>query len=148
MQSKGGGTMKRLATTILAIAVLAVFATTVAAQQPVEYKVTVTADVVKGSPNDHFVTFSGPVHIPEVTLPAGTYIFSIVAPSVVQVTNTDRSRFYATFFTAPTWRAEADDQYDLRFAANESAPNRVTKWFLPNRELGFEFLYPAEVSGR
>jgi len=140
--------MKRLATMILALAVLAVFATTAAAQQPVEYQVTVTADVVKGSPNDHFVTFSGPVHIPEVTLPAGTYIFSIVAPSVVQVTNTDRSRFYAMFFTAPVQRADADDQYDMRFAANELAPHRITRWFLPNRDVGLEFLYPAEVSGR
>jgi hypothetical protein len=133
---------------ILALAVLAVFATAAAAQQPVEYKVTVTADAAKGSPNDHFVTFSGPVHIPDVTLPAGTYVFSIVAPSVVQVTNTDRSQFYAMFFTAPVQRADADDQYDMRFASNELAPNRITRWFLPNREVGFEFLYPAEVSGR
>ena len=140
--------MKRLATMILALAVLAVFATAAAAQQPVEYKVTVTADAVKGAPNDHFVTFSGPVHIPDVTLPAGTYVFSIVAPSVVQVTNTDRSQFYAMFFTAPVQRADADDQYDMRFASNELAPNRITRWFLPNREVGFEFLYPAEVSGR
>lgn len=141
--------MKRVATMILALAVVAVFATSAAAQQPVEYKVTVTADVVKGTPNDHFVTFSGPVHIPEVTLPAGTYIFSIVAPSVVQVTNTDRTQYYAMFFTAPVHRVEADDQYDMRFAANEFAPDRITKWFLPNRTTGFEFLYPAgEVSGR
>ena len=140
--------MKRLATMILALAVLAVFATAAVAQQPVEYKVTVTADAVKGSPNDHYVTFSGPVHIPDVTLPAGTYVFSIVAPSVVQVTNTDRSQFYAMFFTAPVQRADADDQYDMRFASNELAPNRITRWFLPNRDVGFEFLYPAEVSGR
>ena len=141
--------MKRVATMILALAVLAVFATTAAAQQPVEYKVTVTADVVKGSTNDHFVTFSGPVHIPEVTLPAGTYIFSIVAPSIVQVTNADRSQYYAMFFTAPAPRSEAADQYEMTFATNELAPNRITKWFLPNRSVGFEFLYPAaEVSGR
>ena len=140
--------MKRLATMILALAVLAAFATAAVAQQPVEYKVTVTADAVKGSPNDHFVTFSGPVHIPDVTLPAGTYVFSIVAPSVVQVTNTDRSQFYAMFFTAPVQRAAADDQYDMKFASNELAPNRITRWFLPNRDVGFEFLYPAEVSGR
>jgi hypothetical protein len=141
--------MRKLATMILALAVLAVFAIPAAAQQPVEYKVTVTADVVKGSANDHFVTFSGPVHIPEVTLPAGTYIFSIVAPSLVQVTNTDRTQYYAMFFTAPVRRAEADDKYEMRFAANELAPNRITQWFLPNRTTGFEFLYPAgEVSGR
>jgi hypothetical protein len=141
--------MRKLATMILALAVLAVFAIPAAAQQPVEYKVTVTADVVKGSPNDHFVTFSGPVHIPEVTLPAGTYIFSIVAPSVVQVSSADRSKYYAMFFTSPVHRADATEEYDMRFAANELAPDRITQWFLPNRTTGLEFLYPAgEVSGR
>lgn len=141
--------MKRVATMILASAVLAVFATTAQAQEPVEYMVTVKAEVVRGSANDHFVTFSGPFHIPEVTLPAGTYIFSIVAPSIVQVSNADRSQYYAMFFTSPIHRAEAANGYEMRFAANETAPSRITKWFLPNQTVGFEFFYPAtEVSGR
>ena len=47
------------------------------------YKVTVTGEVARGSAADHFLTFNGPFQIPEVTLPAGTYVFTVVAPSIV-----------------------------------------------------------------
>lgn len=141
--------MKKVATVILALATLAIFTANAAAQEPVEYKVTVKGEVVKGSLNDHFVTFSAPVQLPEVSLPAGTYIFSLVAPSVVQVTNVDRSQHYALVFTAPVHRPDATDEFEMTFvSADATAPRRLDKWFLPNQSLGFEFLYPqGEVRG-
>lgn len=137
--------MKRYA---IVIAVAAVMAFTVSAYaQQVEYKVTVRAEEVKGAANDHFLTFSGPVQIPEVTLPAGTYVFSIVAPSVVQVSSPDRTQQYGMFFTAPVYKLQPTDDYDMTIvSSNVAAPGRITTWFLPNREKGFEFLYP-EASG-
>jgi hypothetical protein len=143
--------MKKAATLVLALATLAVFTSNAVAQQPVEYNVTVKADAIKGSPNDHFVTFSGPVQLPDVTLAAGTYVFSIVAPSVVQVSNIDRTEHYALFFTAPTLRPEATEDYQMTLEATiDTAPRRVTNWYLPNQTRGLEFLYPAagEATGR
>lgn len=142
--------MKRIATMILVLAVLGAFATTAAAQAPVEYNVTVKANVVKGSPNDHYVTFTAPVEIPDATLAPGTYVFSVIAPSIIQVTNSDRTLHFAMFFTAPAQRGgAANDAYQMAFAeSNAGSPSRITKWYLPNRAVGYEFLYPAtEVSG-
>jgi hypothetical protein len=140
-------TMKRFAIVIAVFAVMA-FTTSAYAQQ-VEYKVTVKAEEIKGAPNDHFLTFSGPVQIPDVTLPAGTYVFSIVAPSVVQVTSPDRLQQYGMFFTAPVYKLEALADYEMTIVPTiATAPGRITTWFLPNRERGFEFLYPEARGDR
>jgi hypothetical protein len=139
--------MKRVAT--ISLALLALTAIPAAAQEPQEYKVTVLGEMPRGSTNDHFLTFSGPFQIPEVTLPAGTYVFTIVAPSVVRVSSADRSQYYATFFTIPVMQLDPGDQYSVVLAriADGSAP-RITKWFLPNQEAGYEFRYPkAELVG-
>ena len=95
--------MKRAATVAVLIALTTLSA---AAQEPFGYKVTVMGEAAKGSASDHFLTFSGPFQIPEVTLPAGTYVFTVVAPSVVRVSSPDRSQHYALFFTAPIARPE------------------------------------------
>jgi hypothetical protein len=138
--------MKRTATVSVLILLTALSA---AAQQPLEYKVTVLGEAVKGSASDHFLTFSGPFQIPEVTLPAGTYVFTLVAPSVVRVSSPDRSQQYATFFTAPVALQEAGNEYQMEFERTDAAaPARIAKWFLPNKASGFEFLYPkVEAAG-
>lgn len=141
--------MRKVATSVFAVVALVVFVAGASAQQPIEYTVTVKAERVKGSPGDHYLTFSAPVHIPDVTLPAGTYIFSLLGSSVVQVTNVDRSEHYAMFFTSPAWRADPTDGVEMTFVrTRETAPLRVDTWFLPNQTLGFEFLYPmTELRG-
>jgi hypothetical protein len=136
--------MKKAAVMILALALPVVFATTAAAQEPVEYEVTVKGDVVKGSPSDHFLTFATPVSMPDVTLPAGTYIFTIRESSIVQVRSADRSQAYGLFFTMPVESGEWREQHAITLAGET---RRITKWFLPDRTTGFEFLYAeAEVS--
>lgn len=138
--------MKRFAIVVSALAVALALTTNAVAQQ-VEYKVTVKAEEVRGSATDHFLTFTGPVQIPDVTLPAGTYVFSLVAPSIVQVTSADRSLQYAMFFTAPVQRLDPTDDYEMTIVpTNASTPGRVAKWFLPNQTRGFEFLYPPAAT--
>lgn len=136
--------MKKLVIAIAAVAVLMSAATGFA--QQVEFKVTVKAEKVTGSANDHFLTFSGPVQIPDVTLPAGTYVFSLVAPSIVQVTSVDRTERYAMFFTAPIQRLEPTEDYEMTVVPTiATAPGRITKWFLPNDTTGREFLYLTDA---
>jgi len=134
--------MKRITTVALTATILAFFSAAAAAQQPLDYKVTVTADIVKGSPSDHFMTFSGPVQLPDVTLGAGTYVFHFLGSSVIQVTNTNGKESYAMFFAVPVTRPIALDDYqvDVAFLA-ATAPPRVTKIFLPGRLQGVELLY-------
>ena len=95
------------------------------------------------------LTFSAPFQVPDVKLPAGTYVFSFVAPSIVRVTSPDRSQQYAMLFTPPAAQQEPGDQYEMVFArTNAAAPVRIAKWFLPNKTAGVEFLYPrVEAAG-
>jgi hypothetical protein len=112
-------------------------------QKPLEFKVTVTAEPVVGSAADHFLTFSGPVEIPDVGLAPGTYIFRILAPSVVQVLSKDRKMVYTTFFTIPTWRPDSEEGDVVAFVKTRNdAPLRMIKWFEPNQLQGRELLYP------
>lgn len=141
--------MKSIATLVVAVTTLMVFATNAAAQQPVEYNVTVKAEVVKGSPADHYLTFNVPVSIPDAMLPAGTYIFTKKGSSVVQVTSADGSQQLAQFFTIPIARAATNDSYVVTLAPSDGqAARRITAWYLPNQAVGLQFLYAgAESAG-
>lgn len=120
------------------------FASAQTPQKPLEFKVTVMAEPVVGTPADHFLTFSGPIEIPEVGLAPGTYVFRMVAPSVVQVLSKDKKTVYAMFFTAPTWRPKAEEGYVAAFVrTRDDAPLRMIKLFEPNQLVGRELLYPA-----
>jgi hypothetical protein len=134
---------------VVGLALLAFIAAPAAAQQPVEYKVTVQGETVRGSAADHFLTFSAPFQLPDVSLPAGTYVFTIIGPSIVQVTSPDRRHQYAMFFTAPLPQGNATGEFEMVFArTTETAPPRVAKWYLPYKTTGFEFLYPkTEAEG-
>ena len=133
--------MKRVATISLALLALTVFSA--AAQEPIEYRVTVLGETARGSASDHFLTFNGPFQIPGVALPAGTYVFTFVTPSVVRVSSLDRSQHYGMFATIPVTQVETGDQYEVVLTRTvDGAPQRIAKWFLPYQSAGFEFLYP------
>jgi hypothetical protein len=139
--------MKKTAVVALTLTLLGAFSTAALAQQPFEYKVTVYGGIVKGSPGDHFVTLPDPVQLPDTTLRAGTYIFKIIEPSVVQVTSTDRSIVYTTFFTVPAMRPTEANDYALSLLPRGKLTPLVTKMFLGNGPIGFEPLYSQEVRG-
>lgn len=141
--------MRNVAIGVVAVVTTLIFAGSAVAQQPFEYTVTVKGEVIKGSPGDHYLTFTGPVQIPDVTLPAGTYVFSIIAPSVIQVSNVDRTEFYGMFFTAPVLRDEPGYDYAISLIRPLStAPARIATWFVPNKATGFEFLYQPLAGDR
>src|ERR1700688_2746345 len=56
------------------------------------------------------ITFSAPIQIPGMVLPAGTYLFQQAEAdsdlNVIQIFNADRSVLYATLQTASTERME------------------------------------------
>jgi hypothetical protein len=137
--------MKRVATVIFVLATLGVFATTAVAQEPVDYKVTVRGDVVKGSPGDHFLTFDTPVSVPNATLAAGTYIFTMEGSSIVRVRTADRTQQLAMFFTAPVTRLDPTSVYEVSLVrAADASPRRITTLFLPNMSHGVEFIYTSD----
>src|SRR5262245_65287627 len=123
----------------ISLALLASTIVPAAAQQPLEYRVNVQGETAKGSVNDHFMTFDAPFQIPEVSLPAGTYVFTIVAPSVIRVSSPDRSHHYGMFFTTPINRVNVGGEYVMEFVPTvEGSPARIARWFLPNQSTGFE----------
>jgi hypothetical protein len=98
-----------------------------------------------------YVTISGPVEIPGVALPAGTYIFKLADPDtgnrVVQVLSKDGKTVYATFFSLPETRpAPAGEKIVTLYEGGMAAgsPEAIKAWFYPGETTGFEFVYPRE----
>ena len=137
--------MRKTATLVLALAVVALFTTPGQAQVQLQYHVVVTGDIVKGAPGDHFLTLDEPMRIPDATLPAGTYIFTVVGSSAVQVMTADRSQQLTMFFTTPVARPDAARAYEITL--QRPVPNgqgRIKQLFLPNQTVGLEFVYSGE----
>ena len=104
---------------------------------------------------DHrtFFTFSQPVTLPGVTLPAGKYLFRIpdVAASrrVVQVLSADGARSYAMLLSIPAQRTDAPAQPEIRFMETaENMPAAIKTWWYPGNTIGYEFIYPKEQALR
>jgi len=105
----------------------------------------------QGSPNNNSVyfTFSQPVTLPQVTLPAGRYLFELANldgnRNVVVVYSGDRLKHLATLMTIPTLRADFPNDAEVRFmetAAN--TPRAIRTWWYPGQRTGWEFIYPRE----
>jgi hypothetical protein len=89
------------------------------------------------------LTFSGPVALPDVTLPGGSYIFRFVAPHVVEVLSADRKTTYAVEITIPTNRIEASEKVEVTFKeARADVPAPLQGWFSPGEYIGQELVYP------
>lgn len=95
-----------------------------------------------------FFTFSGPVAIPGVTLPAGQYLFRIADTSsrnVVQVLSSDGKTPYAMFFALREERSDIPPDPEVRFMETASGmPSAVATWWYPGERTGYEFIYPKE----
>jgi hypothetical protein len=94
-----------------------------------------------------YLTFSGPVELPGVTLPAGTYMFRLADVStsrhIVQVFDKDGSKLFATLMTIPNQRLEPTGQNVVLFAERPSGtPQAVKAWWYPGNTIGEEFVYP------
>jgi LPXTG-motif cell wall-anchored protein len=98
-------------------------------------------------------TFSGPVALPGVTLPAGKYLFRLANPDssakVVQVLNEDGTRPYGMFFSLRAERFEPASTPEVRFMETAAGmPAAIKTWWYPGERSGYEFIYPKEQARR
>jgi len=121
-----------LIVTALVIALVAVFAGTTAAQ-------TDTRDRT-------FLTFSGAVEMPGVTLPAGTYVFKLAdTPSrnVVEVWDRDEKHMVGHWLFVQAERPEVSQDTVVMFKETAAGQTpAVHFWYYPGERIGKEFVYP------
>jgi hypothetical protein len=91
------------------------------------------------------VTFSAPVEIPGVVLPAGTYVFMALEPGhITRVLSADEKTVYGTFLTIPEERLEPVEKPTIILGENPiGTPEKVDAWFYPGDSVGSEFMYRA-----
>jgi hypothetical protein len=94
-----------------------------------------------------YMTFSGPVRLPGVTLPAGTYTFELAAPetarNLVRVSNRNRTQVYYTAFTRLTERSSRGS-LDTKIVLGEAPAHTIQPikvWFPQDEVVGNEFIY-------
>jgi hypothetical protein len=92
-----------------------------------------------------YITFSGTVALPGVTLPAGTYRFEVPttgATGVVSVSSEDGKKVYLTQFTRVIDRPRGAEK--LNVMLGEHAPGtapQVKAWFPIGGDSGRQFIY-------
>ena len=96
-----------------------------------------------------YLTFSGPVNMPGITLPAGTYRFELADPDssrrVVRVSDKDGSKSYGMFLSISDQKLEPSDKPLVMFKEMPAgAPQAVQAWFYPGETTGYEFVYPHD----
>jgi hypothetical protein len=97
-----------------------------------------------------YLTFSGPVQLPGVTLAAGTYTFKLADLSgskhVVHVMTKEESpKLITTLMTIPNERLEpVQDTYIMFQERPAGMPQAMKAWFYPGRSIGEEFIYPKQ----
>jgi hypothetical protein len=99
--------------------------------------------------NRTFFTFSQPITLPGVTLPAGKYLFRNpdfnTSRRVVQVLSDDGKQSYAMLLTIPTQRTEPSAEPEIRFMETaEGTQPAIKAWWYPGNTIGWEFIYPKE----
>jgi len=97
------------------------------------------------------LTFSGPVQVPGVTLPAGSYVFKLADLSgnrhVVQVFDKDEKKIFATLLAIPNDRMDPSDEPLVMFAERPAgSPQAVKVWYYPGERIGNEFVYPKSMA--
>ena len=96
-----------------------------------------------------YFTFSAPVDMPGVTLPAGTYRFELADPEsgrrVVRVSDKDGLKVRGTFLSMANQRLEPANKPLVMFKETPAgAPEAVKAWWYPGESYGYEFVYPHD----
>jgi len=96
-----------------------------------------------------YFTFSAPVTLPGLTLPAGRYLFRLADPDgsrkVISVLSADGKTPLAMLHSIPNRLPEAPRDAEIRFmetAAN--VPPAIKTWWYPGKSIGYEFIYPRQ----
>src|SRR5215468_613631 len=88
--------------------------------------VVLVASVVHAQPSDKrtFFTFSRPVTLPGVTLPAGKYVFRLAddqtSRKVIQITSSEGTKQYAMLLTIPDERRDPAKDAEVAFLETAS----------------------------
>ena len=96
-----------------------------------------------------YFTFSGPVTLPGITLPAGKYLFRLADPStsrkVINVLTADGERSVAMLTSIPNRLNKAPDDPEVRFMETSgNTPPPIKTWWYPGNSTGYEFIYPRQ----
>jgi len=133
--------MKRvkLIATALALAVLAVLAGKVTAQETNTQERT-------------FMTFSAAVEMPGVTLEPGTYVFKLAdtaSRNVVQVWDKDEKHMIGHWTFVQAERPRVTDDTVVMFSeTREGTTPAIQYWYFPGEKVGKEFIYPKDQAQR
>lgn len=99
-----------------------------------------------------YLTFSTPVELPGMTLPAGTYLFQLAdTPSrnVVQVFSEDGKETVGQFSFVQHDRLESSDETVVTFRETTAgATPAIQYWYYPGELAGKEFIYPKDQAMR
>lgn len=93
------------------------------------------------------ITFSQPVEVPGMILPAGTYTFilsnSLSDRHVVQIFNADGTQLVTTVLAINDYRLQPTGDTVMKFSERPAdAPDALRAWFYPGDTFGQEFVYP------
>jgi len=107
------------------------------------------ASAAQAQPSDKrtYFTFSGPVALPGVTLPAGRYVFRIVDDTtsrrVIQVLSDDEKKPYAMMNTIPDQRRDPVKDATVSFYETPAGSAAAVKsWWYPGESIGYQFIFP------
>jgi hypothetical protein len=110
-----------------------------------------TAGRAEAQPADYrtYFTFSAPVTLPGITLPAGKYIFRLADPSstrkVINVLSGDGKQSLAMLHTIPDQATRAPKDAEIRFMeTSANVPPPIKTWWYPGKAIGYEFIYPRK----
>ncbi|HEY7838481.1 MAG TPA: hypothetical protein VIC54_07770 [Terriglobales bacterium] len=93
------------------------------------------------------LTFSQPVEVPGMILPAGTYVFVLVDSmadrNIVRIFNADETHVFATILAINNYRLVPTDKTVITFEERPvDTPVALHAWFYPGDQYGQEFVYP------
>lgn len=98
-------------------------------------------------------TFSQPIELPDIVLPAGSYMFKLANPdtgrNVVQVFNEAGTELYGTYPTISesTNKSYVDEPYIRLKETSSDSPAAIAAWFYAwDPDNGHQFIYPQESS--
>jgi hypothetical protein len=93
------------------------------------------------------VTFSEPVEVPGMVLPAGKYTLvlqdSLADRNIVQIWNEDQTKLIATILSINNYRLTPTGKTVITFSERPTGtPEALHAWFYPRDNYGQEFVYP------
>lgn len=95
-----------------------------------------------------YFTFSAPVALPGVTLPAGTYRFTHPdcgeTDHILRISSQDGSEVFGTFIAIPEERTASSSVPSVTFEERRAGtPEAVKAFFYPGDRTGDELIYPT-----